>query len=325
MDRMKHSRSSPTHRISVLASLAAGIFIIMAGPGCTGMTTHRFVDPEGVPLEGVLILSEQSPYFFTDWALSASVTDSEGRGRAISGGYHSYVTKPGYFSLKDGREVDFRLDDIVFGQVRAGLNSEVTLHPIVRAGYPPVSTTHLYLLHPDSGKPAVIEIPAVGVRVEFDFDDEVLRAVDPKQHLVASGRFYFDGPSNPRSLGEVQAKGSLFFYYGAGRWDSPIYKVGILDIGEGAKWVGNPGQEYAPCRTIQILVARLDSLDQRIQPAEIEDVHVGMSDHEKDGWSPDVILEPSVQRVTDCLNSNLKDLQQRPALFRWIEILRMRE
>ena len=67
--------------------------------GCSHPTAViRVVDPQGNPIVGALVVSEEAPYILNPWRLSVFLSDDQGRAEMLVG-TNGHIFKPGYYPV----------------------------------------------------------------------------------------------------------------------------------------------------------------------------------------------------------------------------------
>jgi len=104
-------------RITAAAALLSFMgAIIVSTVGCV-LSDHRFTDPQGRRLEGVLVPSEKIPYILERWRLGAFVSDVEGCASSVDT-KNVYIFKRDYYPILNGFDVLTRPSDFDFPEIR---------------------------------------------------------------------------------------------------------------------------------------------------------------------------------------------------------------
>ena len=190
--------------------------------GC-GLAERRFVDPDGRPLQGVLVVSEQWPYILQNHEVGVLLSDHEGRAPVVDK-VNEYAVKAGYHPWQNWRpDAAF----FVGGPRPAGCRaSDVVLFP-VSGRVPEVvgakRQTLTFVTDADERQPIAVPLE-IGVTVYCVWRNTLEVTADGKR-LVESPGFYFAGPSSEERVSGITNKDAVFFYVFGG---AAVYKVGIV-------------------------------------------------------------------------------------------------
>lgn len=199
-----------------LALLAA---VLALSSGCA-LPTRRFVDPDGRPIEGVLVFSYlPGDMLFGGAKVTAFLTDSEGCAPvaspsdvlAIGPGYHTW-TSGGYADWGRSTEASDR--------------QNVVMHRRSGAAQPEVhvSLQELFFTSAADETQAIELPPELGVILEC-VDRTGFRVRARAGQVLQSQRFYFAGPSPGSWVSSLRQEDDLFFYVRTPA--ARFYKVGV--------------------------------------------------------------------------------------------------
>lgn len=285
--------------------------------GC-GLPRQRFVDEEGRPLHGVLVMSSKPGEklaflsFLDGPNSSASITDA--RGWATVADRRNFVASlPGHHVSDQVRE------DLE--QRRARLRGDGNVTVMHRRTGDPLPLVNDSFVHWDdvtlAEEPQLVPLPPeMGVTLEI-VDREGFRARTTTAQLLPSARFYFAGPGEGPWVNSLEQQGGLYFYVRteAGRW----FKVGVTRSPWLSSWrkeIQGVSQEVS-VTSAQLLWADLGQAPARIEPEHREQrVFMSGEMHVDDPAAVAVALQEAMDRG---------DIEKTEDALEYLQWLRARE
>lgn len=258
--------------------LIAGILALTLLFGCSSNTV-KFVDPDGKPIRGVIVLSEQPGYIFTPWVVSMNSSDKNGTAESTSSPF-TYVYKSGFYpivqgsdltgvlfprkKLEKGQSVHLLLNDPYYPNWfgRQLVTDRVTLYPLVPSSNIPykIQATQ-YTIH--EGK--LLDLPVAqcpSIKISYNPKDSLFFASSTDNGVVLSKRFFFEGAIKDKGKKfNYSNKGAIYFY--CVNTESKKYKIGF---GVNHKQASGGNWNH----TIIMLSAKVTDYDQIIYPNEKE-------------------------------------------------------
>ncbi len=203
--------------------LLGGMLLLFGCSHPTGVI--RIVDPQGNPIVGALVVSEEAPYILNPWRLSVFLSDDQGRAEMLVG-TDGHIFKPGYYPVINAVSGDS------YPPVHSSFFAPtVVLYPLKRDQVIPVMTNSYVTNEPHEGDRKVGDdeflIPlgvCPALHVTYNPTSRRLRVQSPVPDLLASNGFYFVGPAGSDPTAVVEGDYALAFYCTASQRS---YKVGV--------------------------------------------------------------------------------------------------
>ncbi len=226
-------------------------FALISITGCSTNESIKVVDPEGNPIKGALVISEQIRYIAQPWVLGVYITGAKGEARVASD--RGFIFKPGYFPIINASE----LSDELSWEAPSLFSKTTKMYPIKIDNNIPVQTSSYTISSPIKEDLFAIPTEVCGaIDVTYNLKDSHLNARSNNTDLIASRRFFFASGSNKQKVSIVEQENNIAFYCDD---DGETFKVGI-SVSEKAGGSGKPAHKFT------IFTANVPSTESYLQP-----------------------------------------------------------